>query len=146
MESSAFGRFGAGVASDKIGRYNVFTIVCYSSGILIFAVWLPTSGNAAIMVFAALFGFASGGYISLSPALAAQISPYKELGYRLGLMFFFASFADLTTNPNAGTILEHSGSPFKNVKIYSGAFCLGGSTLALLARFLHTGPKLWARF
>ena len=124
----------------------MYIIICYFCGIIILALWLPASGDAAIIVFAALFGFSSGGYISLSPALIAQISPYKELGYRLGLVYFFAAFAGVTTNPIAGAILQRSGGSFDNVKVYAGVFFLAGTTLILVARIVHTGPKFVVKF
>ena len=143
---SVFGRFGGGLIGDKIGRYNMYIIICYFSGVITLALWLPATGNAAIIVFAALFGFSSGGFVSLSPALIAQISPYKELGYRLGLVYFFASIAGVTTNPIAGAILQRSSGSFNNVKIYAGVCCLVGTTFVLVARIVHTGPKFAVQF
>lgn len=113
---------------------------------LILALWLPATSNAMIITFAATFGFASGAYVSLSQALVAQISPDKELGYRMGLLFFFASFAGLTTNPIAGTMLGQDGSSFVDVKIYSSVMCISGTTLVVAARLWHTGFHAWVKF
>jgi len=57
---SLFGRLGAGALADKIGPYNIFVIVCYMAGIMFLALWIPAVSNAAVIVFAIFFGFASG--------------------------------------------------------------------------------------
>ncbi|RSL57785.1 hypothetical protein CEP54_008103 [Fusarium duplospermum] len=85
--ASLFGRLTSGFLGDKIGRYNMFFLVCNVSGILILALWIPGTSNVAYILFAAFFGFFSGAYVSLWPALVAQISPPKEFGYRSGLLF-----------------------------------------------------------
>jgi MFS family permease len=120
-------------------------IVCYTTGILVLALWIPATSNAAIIAFAVFFGFFSGAYVSLSPALVAQISPIKEIGFRTGLLFFISSVGGLTTGPIAGAILSNTGS-FLGMKIFSGVVCLAGTTVILAARFYETGPKLMAKF
>lgn len=131
---------------DKLGRYNMFVIVCTISAILILGLWLPGSSNATSIIFAVLFGFFSGAYISLSPALVAQISPPKEFGYRSGLLFCAGSIPGLVTSPIAGAILSHDHGSYAGMKIYSGVFCLAGTVVVAVARFLGTGPKILAKF
>ncbi|KAB8229637.1 MCT family MFS transporter [Aspergillus alliaceus] len=144
--ASFFGRFGTGVVADRLGRYNVFIFVCAMTGILILALWIPASSNAPSIVFAALFGFSSGAYVSLSPALIAQISPLKEFGYRNGLMYLSGAIPGLVTSPIAGAILARDHGSFTGVKIYGGVFCLVGTVLVVVARLMKTGPKLFAKF
>lgn len=144
--ASLFGRLGAGIVSDRLGRYNVFTAMCFVASILVLALWIPAASNAPTIVFATLFGFASGAYVSLAPALIAQISPLSEIGYRMGLLFLSASLGGLTTSPIAGAILANSGGSFTNVKVFSGVFLLAGTALTVAARLAKTGPKLAAKF
>ncbi|KAJ4152146.1 hypothetical protein NW765_017655 [Fusarium oxysporum] len=66
---SLFGRLVSGFLGDKIGRYNIFIIVCYITTILILAIWIPIISTSGIVAFAALFGFFSGAYVSLLPVL-----------------------------------------------------------------------------
>ncbi len=54
--ASLFGRLISGVLGDKIGRYNVFVVVCYLSGIWILALWLPATSDPALISFAVLLG------------------------------------------------------------------------------------------
>ncbi|RMZ42099.1 monocarboxylate transporter [Aspergillus flavus] len=143
---SLFGRLGAGVFADKIGSYNIFVVVTYIAGILVLALWIPASNNAGTIVFAVLFGFATGAYVALAPGLVVKLSPFAEIGYRTGLLFLFASISGLTTNPIAGAILQHSGGSYTGMKIFSGVLLIVGSTLVLGVRLRQTGLKLNAIF
>ena len=51
----------------------------YFSGILVLALWLQSRGNAPAIVFCALYGFGSGAFVSLAPAIIAQISDLREV-------------------------------------------------------------------
>lgn len=129
-----------------MGRFNTYIVVCYLSGIMVLALWLPATSNGEIIVFASIFGITSGAYVSLSLALIVQVSPSKEFGYRMGLLFFFACFPGLTTNPIAGAILEQNHNSFVGVQIYSGVMWIAGTTLVVAARFWNTGPRFLVKF
>lgn len=137
----------AGALADTLGAYNIFSFVCYVSGILILALWIPASGNAAVIAFAVIFGFTSGAYASLIANLIVKISPnFKVIGYRTGLAFLFGSIGGLTTNPIAGAILQRDNGSYTGMKIFSGVFVMAGSTLVFLARLYQTKFKLLAKF
>ena len=103
--------------SDKLGKYNVFGICCYLSGIITLDLWIPAIGQGATIAYAVLVGYLSGAYFSLIGALVAQISAPHEIGHRTGLVFLATSIPGLTTNPIAGAILAHTGS-WSDVKIF----------------------------
>lgn len=134
---SLFGRLGSGILGDKYGRFNVFIISCYLSGILLIAMWIPGSGQSATIAFTALFGFFSGAYIALVVALIAQISPQDQIGYRNGIASFVQSIGSLVTSPIAGAIIEKPNGVL-GVKLYAGAFLLAGTTAILFARLVKT--------
>lgn len=142
---SLFGRLLAGIFADKIGRYNIYTIVCYFSGLWILALWLPDTTDAAIVAFAVLFGFFSGAFVSLITPLILAISPFQELGFRTGMIMFATALAGLTTNPINGAIIDGAGG-WNGLKIFSGVFCLLGSTLVFMVRLRRTGLVVAARF
>lgn len=54
-----------------LGRFNVMIAMAIITTVLVFAIWIPASSNAGIVVFAALFGFTSGTIVSMAPALVA---------------------------------------------------------------------------
>lgn len=137
---------GAGAFADKLGPYNIFIAVCYLAGILVLALWIPAASDAASIIFAIFFGFASGAYVALVAALVVTISPLKEIGYRTGIIFLFASVGGLTTNPIAGAIIQHSGGSYLGMKIFAGVVSLAGTTLVLGTRLYQTGFVLKAKF
>lgn len=142
---SLFGRLGAGFFGDKIGRYNIFVIVCYLSGLWVLALWIPDTSNAALIAFAVIFGCFSGAYVSLITPLVMAISPMPELGFRTGSVMLACAFAfgGLTANPISGTLAEGS-SDYLGLKVWSGVFCVVGSTFVLAARIRRVGWKLTA--
>lgn len=141
--ASLFGRLFSGVVGDKIGRYNIFIVVCYLSGIWILALWLPDTSTAALIAFSALFGFTSGAYVSLIAPLVMQISPMAEIGFRTGIVFLTNSIGGLTTSPISGAILDN-GIGWVGVKVFSGVFCIAGTTFVLMARVRRVGWGLKA--
>lgn len=62
---SFFGRLGTGFFGDKIGRYNIFVIVCYLTGVFILGLWIPDTSQPALIAFAVLFGCFSGAFVRL---------------------------------------------------------------------------------
>lgn len=85
--ASLFGRLIPGKIADIIGRFNTMIAMCGFAGVIVLALWLPATANAPIIVFSALYGFASGAFISLIPPLTAQISDIREIGVRLGTLW-----------------------------------------------------------
>ena len=146
LSSSLVGRIVPGILSDKFGRYNVFVLVSFLTAILVLALWLPASGNVALILFAGFFGFASGAFISLGPALVVQISPIHKIGIRQGLLFAVMSVGALTTSPIGGAIISHENGSFTGVKVFAGVMCFVGSVFALLARFSAVGLSPMKKF
>ncbi|KAG5658059.1 hypothetical protein KAF25_007010 [Fusarium avenaceum] len=143
--ASLFGRIASGILGDKIGKYNIFIVVCYLSTIWILALWIPCNTQNGIIAFAALFGFSSGAYVSLIAPLVAQISPIQEIGFRSGIVFFISSIGGLTTSPINGAILERP-THWLGVKVFAGVFCFVGTTFIVCARVHRVGWKLNATF
>lgn len=92
---SIFGRTLPGYLADRFGRFNVMIVTSFFSAILVLALWLPSRGNAPIILFAAFYGFASGAFVSLAPALIVQISDIRQIGVRTGTMFAIVSVSGL---------------------------------------------------
>lgn len=143
--ASLFGRLGSGIAGDKVGKYNIFVLVGFLSGLWILALWIPCNTQDCIIAFAALFGFCSGAYVSLIAPIVAQISPLPEVGFRTGIVFFVSSIGGLTTNPINGAILEKS-TGWLGPKIFAGVFCMVGTAFIFAARVHRVGWKITATF
>jgi MFS family permease len=118
--------------------------MAFLTTILVLALWLPARSNAPVIVFAALYGFTSGAFISLSPALIAQISDIKEIGIRSGTFFAFISFASLTGSPIGGALIPNdpTGRDFWKLQVFGGVVILAGSILFVAARIYIAGTNL----
>ncbi|KAJ5392475.1 MFS general substrate transporter [Penicillium cosmopolitanum] len=141
--TSVFGRIIPGLIADRVGRFNVMSVATLVSGILTFALWLTGRSNVAIILYAAFFGFFSGAYVSLTPALIAQLSPIQEIGIRTGALYFFVSIAVLTGSPIAGALVSVDKGKYGYLEIFAGATMCAGAALVVLTRVVKGGFK-WA--
>ena len=112
------------------------------SAIIVLALWLPSRGNAPIIVFTLLYGFSSGAFVSLAPSLVAQISPIREIGVRSGTLFLFVSIGGLTGNPIGGALVSRDGNNFTYLQIFCGITMVVGSALYVASRWVQCGFKL----
>lgn len=112
------------------------------TAILILALWLPATGNAALVVFAVFIGIASGAGIGLTPALCAQVSPIQEIGIRSGTVFTIASFAALTGSPIGGQIIAVTHGSFRYAIVFGGVSCAIGTALFIATRITLAGVKM----
>lgn len=110
--------------------------------VLILGMWLPSTGNAPIILFAALFGIGSGAGIGLTPALCAHISPIQEIGVRTGTSFSIAALAALSGSPIGGQIIGDSHGTFRDTMTFSGVSCGIGTILFIITRFTLAGFKM----
>ncbi|KAK4574003.1 hypothetical protein LTR86_001764 [Recurvomyces mirabilis] len=144
--ASLFGRTIPGYVADKIGRFNMMVIMCFFTAILILAMWVPSTGNAPIIVFAALFGFGSGAFVSLAPSLIAQISDVRQIGVRTGTLFAVISVAALISNPIGGALITRWHGSYTGLQIYGGVMTLAGSVFILAARVKLAGWKVMTKY
>ncbi|KAI9641134.1 hypothetical protein NHQ30_010564 [Ciborinia camelliae] len=145
---SIFGRIFPGWAADKLGRYNIQIIMCTVSFIVNLALWLPARGNAPIVIFALLYGFASGTFVSLAPAIVAQItSDMRHIGTRTGSMFALASVASLIGNPIAGALaaLGPENDQYMYLPIFTAVAIAIGTAILVFSKSLTKG-NLTKRF
>ena len=117
-------------------------ITTFFSCIIVLALWLPSRGSIPIILFAALYGFSSGTFVSLLPALVAQISDIRQIGVRNGTNFLIISVAGLLGNPIAGTLVTRDGGRYTYLQIFCGLTMFGGASLFVVARALQVGFTL----
>ncbi|KAF7114776.1 hypothetical protein CNMCM5793_000315 [Aspergillus hiratsukae] len=103
--------------------------------------WIPS-----LQAFAVVFEFASGGYVSLPPALVVGISLLEEIGYGTGLLFLFSSVGGLTVSPIGGAIFQRDGGSYTGMKVFSGVMLLVGTDFVMAARVVQTGWVVKAKF
>ncbi|KAF7342228.1 Riboflavin transporter MCH5 [Mycena venus] len=103
---SVGGRILPNFVADRVGPYNMLIPCLAISSALTFSIFgLKTC--AAVIVFAALYGFWSGSYVSLIPTLIVQSASHcGEHGTRMGVAFSFVSVSMLIGTPISGALLH----------------------------------------
>ncbi|KAK2787237.1 hypothetical protein FQN52_007326 [Onygenales sp. PD_12] len=131
--ASFFGRVIPGVLADRVGCLNMVAASGITSGILIFC-WPKMTTNAAIIVFAALFGFCSGAIISgMAVCLSMCAKDPKDIGTYMGMGMGVVSIAALIGPPISGALVDNYHS-FNQVSYFSGVVVLVGSALAIATK------------
>ncbi|TFK24106.1 MFS general substrate transporter [Coprinopsis marcescibilis] len=128
--SSIFGRILPNVVADFYGPLNILIASSGVCGALMFALFGATN-VAGVAGFGIVYGFFSGGVVSLTtPAVASFIThaDLSDLGIRIGALSFVLAFALLTGNPIAGALLtseHHWQRPliFAAVVAFAGTAC-----------------------
>jgi MFS family permease len=108
--ASIAGRLGFGALGDKISRMRL-----YQSTFLIVAlsylIWLLASRSySLLMIYAMLLGGGYGGFIVLSPAVAAEIFGLAGLGTILGATYTAAGIGGLLGPTLAGYLIDKTGT------------------------------------
>ncbi|GAA5830638.1 hypothetical protein JCM11251_002545 [Rhodosporidiobolus azoricus] len=133
---SFFGRTIPNLIADRTGPFIIQTICYLSAGIVLFFMYLATS-SAGIVVFAALYGFLSGGFISLvSPVCVTLSKDLSEIGLRQGIAFLIVAGAAVGGNPIAGRLFAESGNDFLPPILFAGATTTVGALLIAAGCFL----------
>ncbi|KAL4965982.1 putative MFS monocarboxylate transporter [Aspergillus stella-maris] len=143
--ASLFGRIIPGKAADMVGRLNTMIAMCAFAGIIVLALWLPGTANAPIIVFSALYGFASGAFISLIPPLTAQISDIREIGVRSGTLWLIVGIAALVASPIGGALEARAGGAFGGLQVFAGVAMLIGTGLFVVGRWSLVGWEFFAK-
>ncbi|GAA5903492.1 hypothetical protein JCM6882_006562 [Rhodosporidiobolus microsporus] len=133
---SFFGRTIPNLLADRTGPFVVQTVCCLSAGIVLFFMHLATS-SVGVVVFAALYGFLSGGFISLvSPVCVTLSRDLSEIGLRQGIAFLIVAGAAVGGNPIAGRLFAQAGNDFLAPIVFAGTMTTAGALLIAAGCFL----------
>jgi MFS family permease len=109
--ASIVGRLGLGTLAPRLGLVRIYQ-GCFAVMASSFVIWLLAGGSyPALLVFAIVLGVAYGGFIALSPAVAAAAFGTVGLGGVLGALYTAAGFGGLVGPPVAGTTIDAAGYP-----------------------------------
>lgn len=117
-------------------------LITILSAVATLGIWIPAKSNAGIIAFVVVFGFSSGGFISLAPALIAQISDIREIGIRTGTAFAFQSFGGLTGSPIGGAIVTAQGGSYLGLQLFCGFVMVASACVLCVARVRLAGFDL----
>lgn len=148
--------------ADKIGRTNTILPFLTLAGFLLFIFPLCTSVRrplfstrilliwgpvvaiqlGSLVPFAILYGFASGGHVSLQAAIVAQLGPTESVGVRIGNMVAFQALGSVC-QPFVGLILgdPQTGYRWWGACAFSGSLVLTGASCLAIGRRFALGGK-----
>ncbi|ESK86380.1 MFS general substrate transporter [Moniliophthora roreri MCA 2997] len=139
--SSIPGRIIPNVMGQRFGVFNVLVFCTFACGVLIFALFGIENSIAALVIFAILYGFFSGGFLALlSPAVALLAKDPSEIGIRIGLAYFITSAGLLTGTPIDGALLGHT-FPWWRPIVFSAVMILAGLVLIIASRCIYANRR-----
>lgn len=155
---SCLGRFVPGFLADKLGRFNSMIAALAVCSATSLTLWLPASlltpdSSAAInaikalsIVYAAVFGFASGSNISVTPVCVGQLCDTNQYGRYYATCYTVVSFSTLTGIPIAGSLIQMAGGHYWGAVIWTVVCYIFATGCFIWSRALHVGWKLGVKF
>lgn len=144
---SCLGRYLPGLVADRLGYFNAMVCTIFLCFVSVLALWLPAGGSIPlIVVFALVFGFASGTGISLTPVCVGKLCRIENYGRYYATCYTLVSFGSLTGIPIAGQLVSACGGRYWGLIVFTG--CSYGASLGafVLARGLGGGWELGKRY
>ncbi|KAJ7889586.1 MFS general substrate transporter [Mycena leptocephala] len=106
MNAGSVGGRTSNFIADRVGPYNMLIPCLAISSALTFSIF-GLKSCAGVVIFAALYGFWSGSYVSLIPTLIVQSASHcGEHGTRMGVAFSLVSASMLIGTPISGALLH----------------------------------------
>jgi predicted MFS family arabinose efflux permease len=144
---SVLGRLVAGPWADRFGPFNVNILAVLLSIVACLGVWLPFGSTPqGIVVFAVIFGFASGSNISVGPVCIGRLCRTEEYGKYYATAYTSVSFACLVGIPAAGHIVAHNQGGYWGLIVFTGVVYVGSLAALWAAKVLRVGWGLFERF
>lgn len=106
--ASIAGRLVLGTVADRVGRIRTYR-ACFGVMALSYGIWLVAPSYPWLVVFAVVMGAAYGGFIALSPAVAADVFGTIYLGGLIGFLYTGAGLGALIGPPLAGEVIDAHG-------------------------------------
>ena len=139
--TSIFGRIIPNFLADKTGPLNILMPASLGTATLALA-WIGVHNNAGMIVLTLLYGFLSGGFVSLPPvALVWLTKDLRRLGTRMGMCFAICSLGLLVGAPSSGAILSHTGK-YIGLQLFSGLTLMLTGLLLVCNRIVIAGTHL----
>lgn len=140
---SCFGRWLPGFVADKIGRFNALVATVFLCLVSILAFWLPAQGSIAlIIVYALVFGFASGSGISLTPVCVGQLCKVENYGRYYATCYTLVSFGSLTGIPIAGQLVTACNGEYWGLIVFTSCSYAASTIMLCAARVVGAGWDL----
>ena len=130
---STVGRIAFAALADRRGRVEVLRLTTVLMAALLF-VWPALGSTAGIFAFAALFGAAAGGWVSVLPGLVGDYFGARSLKANLGAVYTAMLCGTLLAPPLTGALFDARGT-------FTLAALLAGGAVAVNWLLLLPLPK-----
>lgn len=128
---SVAGRLGLGAVATRVEPMRLFYGSLFTMA-LSYLIWLGADTRYwQLVVFAVVLGVSYGGFIALSPVVAAQLFGTVGLGALLGALYTAAGVGGFLGPPLAGAIIDRVGYPAALIVAFIVSL-LGAATFFLL--------------
>ena len=139
--ASTFGRILPNILGDMFGCLNIMP-PCIAAAMILAWCWIADRNTAGIIVWAVLYGFFTGCFVSMPPPIVVSLSPSLDgIGARMGMVFSIGGLGILIGNPVAGAILG-SSSGYLGLQMFCGACLTAAAVFAAATRVAKVGWKL----
>lgn len=143
--SSTFGRIIPNYIAGYIGPLNVMIPMTFGASALALG-WIGVHSTSGIFAFVVLYGFTSGGFVSIPPIVLISITPdLRDFGTRLGMSFVVCAVGALIGTPIGGAIMHETGGNYMGISLLAGICMFGSACVMMAARLIKTGPHLFVR-
>ncbi|KAI1343401.1 major facilitator superfamily domain-containing protein [Xylariaceae sp. FL0016] len=137
--ASVFGRALPGWWADKIGPYNSNVISLCITIVACFVVWLPFGTTTpGLVIFALMFGFATGNNISITPVCVSRLCQTQNYGRYYATCYTVVSVACLVGVPVGGSIVSAAGGQYWGLIVFTGLT----QVLAVMAIYAAKGVSV----
>ena len=143
---NAIGKVIAGIAADKFGRLNTLFVTTLLSGVISFALWLPSTleGSAQtsrglFIAYSIMYGLFASPYVSLFPTSLVELFGPAHFASVNGCLYMARGMTTLIGTPLAGVLIRDSMAEMSPAG-YWRTTVLVGSLLSAA-----TVGVLWAR-
>ncbi|RYO75004.1 hypothetical protein DL766_008177 [Monosporascus sp. MC13-8B] len=144
---SVFGRVFPGWLADKIGPYNSNLMSLCITIFGCYVVWLPFGGTTpGLVIFAVLFGFATGNNISITPVCISRLCHTQHYGRYYATCYTIVSIACLIGIPVGGSIVQATDGDYWGLIVFVGLTQALAFGFIYAAKAVKVGWKPWTKF
>ena len=115
---SGLGRLVSGILADRFGPLTVIAPLNLVCAIMTY-IWPHATTKGPLIIIGIIYGFCSGAYVSLVPALFMMMGDIHNAGRRIGTGFSIIAFGALAGPPVSGAVYQATGG-FNDVGYYAG--------------------------
>ncbi|KAI1080527.1 MFS general substrate transporter [Whalleya microplaca] len=145
--ASVFGRALPGWWADKIGPFNANMISLCITIIGCFVVWLPFGNTTlGLVVFAIMFGFATGNNISITPVCVGKLCHTQQYGRYYATCYTVVSIACLIGLPVGGSIVTAANGRYWGLIVFTGITQVLALAAIYAAKAMSVGWKPSTKF